>query len=146
MAAVVIQIVDAIVASLDAVKASLEVPFEPSKEALPNYDLKQLETAVVSVMPATIEIIPATRDSSLWDYRIDVGVQKRLDETDRQTQIDALLLLVEQIADEVNRVTLATTPQASFVQIEIDPLWIDKHLVEKRLFTSVVRSHYRVGR
>ena len=146
MAAVVIDIVDAIVAALDAVKATLAIPFEVAKRSLPNYELPELETAVLSVIPATVAITHATRGMSYWDYRIDVAVQKRLDATDRQTQIDTLVLLSQEVADELIRVSFATTPASSFLRCEIDPLWVEDHLSEKRLFTSVVRLHYRVGR
>jgi hypothetical protein len=78
------------------------------------------------------------------DFQIDVAVQQRLDPT--AGNFDALMELVEEIADHVRSHPLAGFPQARCVEVDNEPVYALDHLDELRQFTSVLTLTYRVWR
>jgi len=132
----------------DAVTAMLNAgPFDPALGAerryQPAFELPELADLKVSVVPKSVTVTNASRDSSYFDCAIDIGVQKKIaDDAD----IDDLVDLTEQIADHLRQKRLDDAPQAAFVSIANEPVFAPEHLDTQRVFTSVLTVTYRVRR
>lgn len=144
---VIVQVADAVTASLNAGTFSQE--FTAQRLHQPSFDLAELATLHVSVVPRSQTITNAARQSSYFDCAIDVGIQQRLQPTEpshEQGQIDALLDLVQEIADHLRHKRLDDYPDAAWLSIEHDPVVASEHLDQNRQFTSVLTATYRVKR
>lgn len=132
----------------DAVTSSLNAgPFNPALAAerryQPAFDLADLAALKVSVVPKSVTISNATRESGYFDCAIDIGVQKKIAD---DTEIDGLVGLVEQIADHLRQKRLDDAPEAAFVSVANEPVFAPEHLDQQRVFTSVLTVTYRVRR
>lgn len=132
----------------DAVTASLNAgPFNPALSAerryQPAFDLAELAALKVSVVPKSVTISNATRESGYFDCAIDIGVQKKIAD---DSELDGLVDLVEQIADHLRQMRLDDAPEAAFVSIANEPVFAPEHLDQQRVFTSVLTVTYRVRR
>lgn len=132
----------------DAVTSSLNAgPFNPALSAerryQPAFDLADLAALKVSVVPKSVTISNATRESGYFDCAIDIGVQKKIAE---DSELDGLVGLVEQIADHLRQKRLDDAPEAAFVSIANEPVFAPEHLDQQRVFTSVLTVTYRVRR
>lgn len=116
--------------------------FTATRQYLPRFDLDNLKTLAVTVVPRTLETAMLTRARDQHEIAVDVAVQQRVNAEDNDT-IDALLNLVQQIADALNRTTLDDYVWQGTVN---DPIYAPDHLYEKRVFTSVLTVTYRVAR
>ena len=139
----VIKIADAIVASLNA--GTFSQAFEAERKYQPAFELPEMQTLHVSVVPRSVAITTATRDSSYFDCAIDVGVQKKVN-ADDPDELDKLMDLVQEIADHLRMKRLGETPEAAWVSIENEPAFASEHLDQQRVFTSVLTVTYRVRR
>jgi hypothetical protein len=132
----------------DAVTSALNAgPFDPALNAdrryQPAFDLADLAALKVSVVPKSVTISNATRTDGYFDCAIDIGVQKKIAD---DTEIDALVDLVEQIADHLRQKRLDDAPEAAFVSIANEPIFAPEHLDQQRVYTSVLTVTYRVRR
>ena len=132
----------------DAVTAGLNAgPFDPALGAerryQPAFELPELADLKVSVVPKSVTITNATRESGYFDCAIDIGIQKKIAD---DTEVDALVNLVEQIADHLRQTRLDSFPGAAFVSIANEPVFAPEHLDTQRVFTSVLTVTYRVRR
>ncbi|GJQ27714.1 MAG: hypothetical protein HBSAPP02_27460 [Phycisphaerae bacterium] len=132
----------------DAVTSSLNAgPFDPALNAerryQPAFDLADLAALKVSVVPKSVTISNATRTDGYFDCAVDIGVQKKI--TD-DAEIDALVNLIEEIADHLRQKRLDDAPEAAFVSIANEPVFAPEHLDTQRVFTSVLTVTYRVRR
>lgn len=132
----------------DAVTSSLNAgPFNPALNAerryQPAFDLADLAALKVSVVPKSVTISNATRTDGYFDCAIDIGVQQKIAD---DAEIDALVELVEQIADHLRQKRLDDAPEAAFVSIANEPVFAPEHLDQQRVFTSVLTVTYRVRR
>lgn len=132
----------------DAVTASLNAgPFTPALDAerrfQPAFELPDLADLKISVVPKSVTITNATRESGYFDCAIDIGVQKKIAD---DAEIDALVDLVEEIADHLRQKRLDSFPDAAFVSITNEPVFAPEHLDTQRVFTSVLTVTYRVRR
>lgn len=139
----VIDIADAVVASLNA--GTFSQTFEAERKYQPVYELPDMQTLHVSVVPRSVSITTATRETGYFDCAVDVGVQKKVN-PDEPDEIDALMNLVEEIADHLRMKRLNDAPQAAWVSIENEPAFASEHLDQQRVFTSVLTVTYRVRR
>ena len=118
MTAIVIEIADAVVAALNGAKLSL--PVNAQRYYLPEFDLKDMDTLHVSVVPAELdeEIADRTRDRA--EYKIHVAVQQRVAQNDppglNQAAIDGLMQLVQDIDDLFRHKPLAGFAPAALVE------------------------------
>jgi hypothetical protein len=148
MPAATIQIADALVAALNA--AALSQPFTAVRHYLPEFELKELDTLHVSVVPAELdeEIVDRTRDRA--EYKIHVAVQKRVAKQDPPgidtAAVDALMQLVEEIDDLLRHKPLAGYEKAHWVKSENKPIYDPKQLKEHGLFTSLLVFTFRTTR
>lgn len=148
MPSTTIQIADAVVAVLNA--AMLSQPFTAVRHYLPEFDLKEMETLHVSVVPAELdeEIADRTRDRA--EYKIHVAVQERVARQHPPgidtAAVDALLQLVEEIDDLFRHKRLTGYEQAHWAKTENKPIYDPKHLKEHGQFTSLLVFTFRVTR
>jgi len=112
----------------------------------PAFTLEDLKDLRVSVVPRTTGITAASRDSSVFECVLDVGVQKKLPAEGDVAEIDGLLDLVEEIADHVRLQRLPDAPDAAWVGIAHEPVVSTESLEKHRVFTSVLSVTYRVRR
>ncbi len=140
---VILDIADAVVASLNAGSFALE--FEAERKYQPAFELQDMQTLHVSVVPKSLAITTAARDSGFFDVAIDIGVQKKVN-ADESAELDALMNLVEQIADHLRMKRLDDAPNAAWLGVANEPVFAPEHLEQWRQFTSVLTVTYRVRR
>lgn len=131
----IVQIAEAVKDSLNG--ATFSLPFVATRRYLVRAKLADMATLHVTVVPATLEISKATRTRHEHEYAVDVGVQQRY--SAEVTEVDALILLVEEIADHLRQNPVAG---AHFVGIENKPVVLPEHMEELSQFTSVLRAYY----
>jgi hypothetical protein len=154
----IIDIADAVAAALNAAPPeTFSQPVAAIRRNVPTFDVKELAELVVCVAPKGIAEIPATRALFQADYRIDVGVLKRLaaiaDATDPpdQAEIDTLLSFTEELRRFCRTLDLSiavpypgASVQAMSVKAENEPIYWPDHVRELRQFTSVLTLTIRV--
>ena len=138
--AVIIDIADAVVATLAA--GTFAQPFTAERHYLPRYELPDLATLRVSVVPKGIASQALDRKRDRVDYRIDVAVQHKTGLV--LATLDALMTLAEAIGDYLQQTPLVGYPQARCVDMVHEPIYAPEHLDELRAFTSVMTFTYRV--
>ena len=146
--AVVVEIADAVVAALNA--THLSQPFQAERYYLPEFDLRDMDTLHVSVVPAELDEDLAARSRDRAEYKIHVAVQKRVVQGDPpgldQAAIDGLMQLVQEIADLFRHKPLAGFAAAHWTKTENKPIYDPKQLKEDSQFTSLLVFTFRVTR
>jgi hypothetical protein len=142
----VTDIADAVAAEINAAApGTFDQTFTAQRKVVPAYELSEMTDLKVTVVPKAVEISGSTRSASQYDITVDIGIQKKLppgsDASDEQ--VETLGILVDQIAEYLRRRPLAGAPFASWVSITNDPVYAPEHLLEKRVFTSVLTLTYR---
>lgn len=142
MPATIVRIADAVVDELNG--SIFTMPLEAERYYLPRFEMSQMTMLHVSVVPRSIGSKSLDRSRDSFDYKIDVAVQQKLDPT--VENLDALLALVEEIADHFRQEPLAGYPQARCTEVENVPVYAPEHLDEFRQFTSVLTLTFKVWR
>lgn len=142
MPATIVTLADAVVAQLNSTTFSL--PFNATRLYLPRFDLAQMTTLHVSVVPKSVTSKGLDRARDTFDYRLDIAIQQKLEPT--VTNLDPLMTLVEEIADHLRTQRLAAFPEARCVEVENVPVYALEHLDEFRAFTSVVTPTFKLWR
>ncbi|QOJ16284.1 MAG: hypothetical protein HRU76_01145 [Phycisphaeraceae bacterium] len=137
-------IADAVAAHINA--GTYTRPVTAARVYQPAFTLEDLKDQRVSVVPRTVGISASSRDSSIFECVIDVGVQQKLPAENEQAEIDALLDLAEEIADRLRLTRLPGAPEAAWVGIAHEPVVSSESLEQHRVFTSVLSVTYRVRR
>jgi hypothetical protein len=137
-------IADAVVAHINA--GTFSQPVSAVRMYQPAFTLEDLADLRVSVVPRTTAIAAASRDSSVFECVVDVGVQKKLPADGADAAIDALLDLVEEITDHLRLKRLPGAPEAAWAGIAHEPVVSGESLEQHRVFTSVLSVTYRVRR
>ncbi len=136
-------IADAIVAELNAATFSQSVT--AARHYLPRFELTEMQTLHVSVVPKSIVLAGGDRSRSQGDYSVDIAVQRKF-QTGDNAELDALANLVEEIADHFRAKRLSSYPNAAWLKTEQSVLYAPEHMEELRQFTSVLTLTYRVLR
>jgi hypothetical protein len=134
-----IDISDAVAAELNA--AELSQAFTAKVNLKPEFELKDLKSLKVTVVPKSLKFSGATRQESVKEVQIDIGVQKKTADPD---QLAELLQLVEDIAGVFDRKRLTGFPKAVCIGIENEPIYDPEHLRQYRQLTSVITLKFRV--
>lgn len=142
MPATILAIADAVVAQLNATAFSRPVAAE--RHYLPRFELAEMTELRVSVVPRSVTSKGLDRNRDSFDHRVDIAVQQKIEPT--PGNLDALMVLVEEIADHFRSEPLAGYPQARCTEVENVPVYAAEHLDEFRQFTSVVTLTFRVWR
>ena len=141
--AVITDIADAIVAELNG--ATFSQPVTAVRSYLPQYDLTEMQSLHVTVVPKGVVLGSADRSRGQGDYSVDVAVQRKFVAGDN-ADLDGLTNLVEEIIDHFRRRRLDSYPDAAWLKSEQTVLYAPEHMAELRQFTSIVTFTYRVLR
>ncbi len=142
MTATIVAIADAVTAELSA--HGFSQPLVAARHYLPTFELATMTDLHVTVVPRSISSKSLDRQRDSYDYEIDVAVQQKVDPT--LVNLDALVLLVEEIADHFRHEPLAGLPAARCVGVQNTPVYAAEHLQELRVFTSVLTLTFRMWR
>lgn len=116
-----------------------------TKAYLPYYDNEQMGSLHVSVVPATLQIGLKARGAEEHDYAVSIVLSKRTDGS--VAQVDDLMGLVESIIDHLRSDTLPPSESwpadLSWVGVEMEPIWSQEHLQERRVFFTAITVMYR---
>lgn len=135
---------DAVVASLNA--GTFSLPFTAERGYLPSYNLEEVSGLQVTVVPKSVSIVKASRESAYIDPVIDICVQQKVETGGDLSVTDGLVSLVEEIADHLRGSRLADAPHAVWMSIENDPIYDRDHMERLHVFTSLVSVTYRTRR
>jgi hypothetical protein len=141
--AVITDLADAVVAELNA--ATFSQPVTAVRHYLPQFDLKEMQTLHVTVVPKGVVLGFGDRARGQGDYSVDVAVQQKITTGDN-AELDGLTSLVEEIANHLRGRRLGTYADAAWIKTEQTVLYAPEHLAELRQFTSVLTVTYRVLR
>ena len=148
--AVILDIADAVVTELNG--HAFSQTFTAARFYRPLFDLKDMATLHVSVVPKAWSAEQAMRDGNQEEHQVDVGVQQKVADApgppaiSMQEQMDALVTLVQEIGDFFRLRRLDAYPDAGCVKVENVPVFAPDHLQEYRQFTSVLTLTFRVFR
>ena len=138
-----VAVAQAVVDELNA--GSFSKPFTAERSYRPTFELADMKTLHVTVVPNGVVVSGLGRNQSQLDYRVDVAVQQRLKKADL-AEIDALMALVQEVAEVFRFKRLAGHPQAAWVRTEHRAVYAPEHMEELRQFTSVFTLTFRAGR
>ena len=124
--------------------ATFSQPLTAARLYAPSFELPDMETLHVTVVPRGIASTSLDRKRDSFSYDIDLAVQKKTDMV--QASLDALMTLVEEIADHFRAEPLASFPGARCVDVKNVPVYSQEHLDELRQFTSVLTLTFRMAR
>jgi len=142
MAATILALADAVVAELNA--TTFSQPLTAERHYQPVFELSEMAELKVSVVPRSVASKALDRSRDGFDYRIDVAVQRKVEPT--MGNLDALMELVEEIADHFRTQRLSDFPQARCIEVVNEPVYANEHLEEFRQFTSILTLTYQVWR
>lgn len=134
------EIADAVVTELNG--HSFSRPLTVVRAYLPVYDLAEMSTLHVTVVPKALASEIAGRNVMQSDYTIDVAVQQKPADLENPT-LDALMSLVTEIADYFALRVLPAV-KASCIRVENSPIYSTEHLGNLRQFTSVLSLTFRL--
>ncbi len=143
MASELLKVADAVVSELNG--AALSMAFTAARHYQPSFDLCEMKELHVSVVPKGIEVSQAGRNTGSFDYKIDIGVQRKYAE-ESAAELDPLMALVEEIAELFRFKRLARLPEAAWIKTEHACVFAQEHMRELRQFTSVLTLTFRVVR
>ena len=137
----IVQVAQAVTDELNA--ATFPQSFTAERRYAPQYELAEMDTLHVTVVPKALTVATAGRNAGQFDCQIDVAVQKRF-QTDSPDEIDPLMDLAEEIAEFFRQRRLSNLPSAAWVKTEHKPVFAPEHMQELRQFTSVLTLTYRM--
>ena len=119
--------------------------FEAVRLYQPLFELPEMKTLHVTVVPRALEMQTSSRTLVQHDYGVDVAVQKKF-ESDEAVELDPLMALVEEIIDFFRLRRLEAVPGAAWIETENSPVYSQEHMQKFRQFTSVIALTFRVLR
>jgi len=147
-----LDVADAVLAELQAgcdsgslAGGSFSQAFTPHRRVLPSFDLSDLTTLRVTVVPKSLTTAPFTRAVREHVVQVDVGVQKRVG-ADDDADVVTLCDLMEEIADYLYGRVLTDYEGAKWQAQVVEPIYALEHLTLDRTFTSVLTLTYVVLR
>jgi hypothetical protein len=132
-------VADAVVAELNG--HTFEPTFEAKRKAIPEFDLDQLRELRVTIIPRSLGKKAASRTETRHTVAVDIGIQKKI-LSDLDTEVAELGELVDAISDYLCRRKLPDAPWASWHSDENEPIYAVEHLINHRVFTSVLTVRY----
>jgi hypothetical protein len=140
MAGELLRVADSVVQRLNA--GPFSQAFTAQRLYLPQFELPEMATLHVSVVPKEEVTQFLSRGQLMRTCTVEVGVQKKLEQIGNE-QIDALVMLVNEIADAFNRLKL-DAPNALCTATKPNPIYAPEHLDQLRQFTSVITLKFKV--
>jgi hypothetical protein len=139
MASVIVQVASAVTEELNS--ATFSIPFTAIRHYQPEFELKDLKSLHVTVVPRGVVITTLDRSRSQYDVQIDVAVQKKFSANTLE-EIDPLMDFVQEIEDFFKQRSLKTVG-AVWVKTENKPVYAPDHMQEYRQFTSVLTLTFK---
>jgi len=136
----VLQLAEKIVQTLN--DSNFALSFTAVKTLFPFYELKDLSTLRVTVVPKSVNITNASRSSNEFDYQVDIAIQKAIKSPD-DAEVATLTELVLAIAKSFRNKIYQDIGAVCFKQ-SIDPLYSVEHIQPPSVFTSVVTLNFKV--
>lgn len=140
----IVKLADALAAHINA--GTFPVPVVAQRLFQPAFTLEDLKDLRVTVVPRTVQMAPASRDSLTLEYVLDIGVQRKLPAEEVDGAIDGLLDLVQAISEHVRLKRLPDFPDAAWAAMTNEPVLSTEALEQHRVFTSVLSVTYRERR
>jgi len=138
----IIQLADAIVLYLNEEAATLGTTGTTAvRSYLPRYELKDMDTLHLTVVPRTAAQQKAGRRNVQEDLAIDVAVQKRFTEATKTEEIDALVHIVQTIFDSFVDMQIG---DYSAIVVVNDPIYSPEHFEKFQQFTSVITVSFQM--
>lgn len=142
----VVDVANAVVSKLNAAPAFSQ-SFTAARKYLPLVDLQDGSPLTVLVAAKSLGVEYHARSSDGFRITVDIGILKNVTAIDDdQSQLDALVGLVEEIVDRLRFENLMVGAEsvrpALFQEIVNEPIYARDHLREKRQFTSLVTVTY----
>ncbi len=137
----VLDIAEAVAHQLSS--SELCVPFVASTSLRPVYTLEELGTIRVTAVPKAMEMTSLSRETSQFDFTIDVGIQRQVVPEDAE-DLRPLVALTTEIFTLLQGRPLLDYPEAVVVKVTNDPIYIPTHLDTLRQYTSVVTITFRL--
>lgn len=135
-----IDLADQVVLTLN--EGGCEPAFIAVRKLFPFYELKDLATLHVTVVPKSINIESANRSSNEYDYQVDIAIQKAVKSPD-DIEVNTLMDLAIDIAKSFRGKVFQNLGTVCFKQT-IDPLYSIEHIQPPSVFTSVVTLNFKV--
>ena len=132
-------IADAVAAKIN--NANLVPGLVAERTLLPVFELKDLKTLKVSVVPKSRKITQDARCHTSDEIEVDIGIMKKIAD---DSELDGLMKLVEDMEGIFKAERLAGYPNAVCVKKENDPVYDPEHLRQFRQFTSVLTLTFKV--
>jgi hypothetical protein len=154
MSASLIQLADALAAALadDSAAGLLPRAITPVRLLRPRYDVADLRTLRVTLVPGEQEETILSRAASQIDQTVDIGIQEKLG-PDQEATIAAGLELTEAIIIRLRRRRLELIPApaspapppapASCIALANSPAYWVEHVEQFGVFTSVIVATFR---
>lgn len=144
-----LSVADAVVSTLNAavLAETLSPAFTAERLYQPAFELPDMATLHVSVVPRTKTTKPLTRSRNIDVYTIDVGIQKKFNAVtgpEINTALDPLVTLVDAIVTLFDKTRPATFPSAICTARKPDPIYAPEHMEHLRQFTSIVALEFTV--
>jgi hypothetical protein len=144
VAAKVVELCDEIVAFLNM--QGFSPPLAAERRNVLFDDLEAMTGLQVVVLPGDSETAAETRQSSSRRYRVNIVVQKRLDQMTELAEQDELLELAEAIEEELYGESMGTFGFDSFSETAGSRLLIDAEAMARlRVFRTVLQVTYLGG-
>lgn len=146
MSATIIDIADAVVVELN-VASRFSMAVEAERTYVPIFELEGMDTLRVPVVFRADASQRADRTRWQRDYRIEVGILKRVSRDDQKAEADELTALVEEMAEYFRTSRpLSALQQFHCAMVENDPVYDPEHLDRLSQFTSLLILTFREWR
>ena len=141
----VVDLADAVAAELNsAPDGTFAMAFTAVRQSVPRHSLESLTDLTVTVVPKGVERMPITRALAQHRMTVDVGVQKRTSDT--EADVEAMVALIDAMADYLNDRTLAQAQNARWIDTEDAVVYAVEHLQTSQVFTGVLTLTYSILR
>jgi len=138
---IIIDVAEAVKDELNT--GSFSADFTAQRLYQPHFELEDMKVLHVSVVPASTDLSLADRKSARRDVQTHIAVQEKLQTADND-EIDALMDLVQEIADHFHTRRLAAAASAVCTAVENAPIYDQEHMDKWRQFTSLLTLTFRV--
>lgn len=135
-------IADAIVTSLNA--ASLSISFTATRQNVADVELKDMSGIVVSVVPRSKTTERINRIQWREEHEILIYLQKKLDQTSDETQLDTLRTFAEEVEDHLKTAT-SRMGGAALVELNRESIFDAEAIVERQQFEARIAGMYHIN-
>lgn len=134
----IVELADVLVDELNRQEFSLA--FTAERGYLPTFELPDMDELKVTIVPREDDGKLDTRSSSVHEYAVDIGVQKKPTTVDNDN-LDPLMYLVQEIADYF---LFGKRPGgATLIAPQVRILYLQEHLLKFHQFTAVLTLTFK---